>query len=451
VDESFVQRPELRVEMMWLIGSSLASLQAFADAEPILRDVAATSARLFGDSDARTIRAEMSMANVHRFRGRLDAMDTVVTRSLHRLRALPARDGALMVTALLDSVHLAIDRGQASRALEPAREAMRIARQQLPEGHEMRVNAAQMWAVALEHDARDHEAALEAASAAMEATRAYYGGSNSHPRVVDAHLILGRALGRVGRNREAIAVLQRADSASAIGMGADNMTRAFIRASMASYRLMLGQEAGALADYDESRRLFAANGDTTSISYAIVQGHRGNLLVRLERPAEAIVPLTDALRMMGEVRGADHPRLLPYRIRLAVAEASLGRADGAARTLDALASRMADTLGVPVATRSAWLHARGVIAHLRRDPITAVSLMDSALRIGVDSSAASSQLPLRVDLGLALLDAGDTARARATLDSAKAAFRATGQEVTRSERRAEQAIAMLRQRASGSM
>jgi len=412
----------------------------------MLLKVAETSARVFGPADARTIRAQVSIANLHRFRGRLDAMDTVVTGALAMLRSLPDPDPALLVTALLDSVHLTIDRGNAKQSVVPAREALALAEARLPANHELRVNAAQMWAVALEHDASDSQAALKAAASAMELTRAYYGGVESHPRVVDAHLILGRALGRVGKTRDAIAVLQRADSASAVGLGENNLTRAFIRASMASYRLMIGQETGALADYNEARRLFVANGDTASVSYGIVQGHRGNILVRLNRHAEALSPLNNALQVMRKSRGDGHPRLLPYLVRIAVADAATGRADIAARTLAGLATQMADTVNVPAATRIAWLHAQGLLERQRRRPAEAVRLIESALAIPVDSIAALAQVPMRVDLGLALLDAGDVARAESTLTSARASFRAAGLDVTVSEQDAERALAAMRRR-----
>lgn len=444
LDQSLGNRPDLRVELLWIIGSSLASLQAFSEAEPMMQEVAATNLRLFGPRDPRTIRAQVSMANLHRFRGRLDEMDAVVTGALATLRTLPDPEPTLMVTALLDSVHLAIDRGNARSAVEPAREALYIANTRLPDGHEARVDAAQMWAVALEHGSADHNAMLDAASDAMVATRSYFGGTESHPRVVDANLILGRALGRVGRTREAVAVLERADSGSAVGLGEDNLTRAFIRASMASYRLMMGQENEALADYDEARRMFVANGDTVSVSYGIVQGHRGNILVRLQRYTESLAPLDNALAVMRLSRGAGHPRLAPYEVRIALAEAALGRSNDAVRRLSALSPQMADTVAVPVATRISWLHAQGVVARWRGRAGEAVRLMDSALAIPVDSAASVAQAAMRVDLARALLDSGDTVRAQSELLRAKTAFRAADQELTVSESDADAMLATIR-------
>lgn len=448
LDQSLRDRPELRLELLWLIGSSLASLQAFNDAEPLLREAADQSAQLFGPSDQKTVRAQIGMSNLHRFKGRLDAMDTVVTQALATLRGLSNVDPALLVTALLDSVHLTIDRGNPKQALGPAREAMAVATSRLPLRHEMRVNAALMMAVSLEHDGRDHKATLDAALSALDATRAYFGGVESHPRVVDAHLVLGRALGRVGRTREAIAVLQRADSASGVGMGENNLTRAFIRASTAAYRVAIGQEAQGLADYDEAHRLFVANADTASVSYAIVQGHRGDLLLRLQRANEAEPPLRNALMVMERVRGAGHPRLLPYRVRLYQSQAERGRVDEAARSLSLLAPAMQDTVAVPAATRMLWHRAQGVVAARRGRARDAVQFYEQALAERADTASAVTLAPLQVDLGVALLAMGDRERAAAVLRTARDAFRAAGHDPTVSEREAERALAVLQRPSS---
>lgn len=448
LDASLQERPELQLELRWLLGSSLASLQEFDDAEPLLQEAAERSARLYGADDLRTVRARSSVANLHRFKGRLDAMDTVVTEVLAALRRMPEPDPALLVSALLDSAHLTIDRGNPRRSVGPAREAMAVASTQLPARHEQRVAAALMLAVALEHEARDQQAALEVAQQALTLTRAHYHGVESHPRVVDAHLVLGRALGRAGRTREAIALLQRADSAATVGMGSRNLMRAFIRASMAGYRVAIGQDSQSLADFDEARRLFVVNGDTASVSYAIVQGNRGDVLLRLQRPADAAAPLREALVVMARARGPGHPRLLPHQIRLQQAQAEQGNADAAARALAAMAPAMADTVAVPLATRQMWHRAQGVVA-LRRNRLgDAVQFLQQAIAFHPDTTAPATRAPLQIELGLALAARGDREQAVSTLQAAVAALRAAGHDVTRLERGAQRTLAQLQRTAS---
>jgi eukaryotic-like serine/threonine-protein kinase len=433
LDTTLADRVELQLELRYLIATSLSSLQEYAAAQPIFEALAREERLRHGASDARVLRALAGVATMHRFRGQLDAMDTVVTQVLARLRAAPGADPVLLITTLLDSAHLAIDRGEPARSIVPARNAMAVADAQLPSGHAMHVNAALMFAVALEHEARDREEALAAARRAMQLTRTYYGGKDSHPRVVDAHLILGRALGKAGRTREAITVLELADSASAVGLGADNLMRAFIRASNGTYRLEVGQELAALADYDEAKRVFERNGDTVSVNYGIMQGYRGNVLLRLQRTAEALPPLRDVLGAMRRARGDGHPRLLPYRVRLALADAQLGRLADAWRQLEALRPQMADSAGVPASVRQSWLSAQGVVLRLRGQGGAAVALADSALALVGDTASVAARAPLQVELGLAHLASGDTAQAVTTLSAARAAFRGAGLDVTASE------------------
>ena len=429
------EREDLRLQMRWLIGSSLASLQAFSDAEPILVNVADATRRRYGEADYRALRAQVSLVTLHRFRGRLDAMDSTLTSALAVLRRTPDVDPLILVDALIDSVHLAIDRGDAKRAVEPARTALTTAEERLPVGHRKRLDALQMYAVALEHGSDDRAAALAAAERSMEAALAGFDGVESHPRVVDALLILGRAYGRNGQLRNAVATLARADSASAISLGANNMTRGFVRASTAGYRVDLGQEAQALADYDEAARLFVANGDSVSPNYAIVQSSRGNVLLALGRYAEARAPLGEALRLMRIARGAGSPRLLPYEIRLAEVELGLGRADAADRQLAALAARMTDTT-VPTNVRQSWYYTRGLVARARGRAAVAVALLDSALTFNGERPPRRADAVVLAELGRTLLSVGDAARAREVLTRARDAYRLGDPDVTAREQAA---------------
>jgi serine/threonine-protein kinase len=441
LSSQLAEREDLRLQMRWLIGSSLASLQAFGDAEPILVDVAAATGVRYGASDQRALRAQVALAGLHRFRGRLDAMDSTLTRALSALRRHPDVDPLLLVTALIDSVHLAIDRGDAKRAVEPARTALITAESRLPVGHRMRLDALQMYAVALEHGSDDRARALEAAERSMQAALAGFDSVESHPRVVDALLILGRAYGRNGQLRNAVATLARADSASAISLGANNMTRAFVRASTAGYRVDLGQEEQALADYDEAARLFIANGDSASPNYAIVQASRGNLLLALGRDAEAREPLNVALRLMRIARGAGNPRLLSYEIRLAEVELALGRAEVAERQLAALSARVADTT-VPLNVRQSWYYTRGLVARARGRADVAVVLLDSAITLDGARPPRRADAVVLAELGRTLLTVGETARARVVLERACAAYRLGDPDVTARERAA---LALLTQ------
>jgi serine/threonine-protein kinase len=425
LDSSLAGRPELRYDLSWLLGSSLASLQAYKDADPILHEVEAMARARFGESDPRTLRAQVGLAGLYRSQGKLDAMDTLLVRVLRTLRAQPAPAMPILVGALIDSAHLAIDRGQGAAAIAPVREADSLARTVLPPGHEHRVNAVQVYAVALENLGEDREAALRVAERAVEVTRAHYGGLDAHPRVIEGQMVLGRAYGRVGRTREAIDVLVRADSASLISMGPDAFTRAFIIASRANYRLELWQLEQSLAEYDEARRVLRANGDSTSVSYGVVLANRGNLLVKLGRGAEAIPPLEEAIRLLTAAWGDGHPRLAVHQLRLAQAEALSGETNSAQKRV----ARVAADTTLPRATRVMRHFTQGLLLRLQGRAAEAVRAQEAALALSGDSTSAAGQreraLSL-VELAQSARAAGDLTRARTEAIRARAAYRAAG-------------------------
>ncbi len=415
-------RPDLRFELTWLIGSSLASLQAYGAATPVLHAADSMARGLFEPTDPQVLRVQVALSGLYRALGQLDQMDTVVTRTLAQLRTVARPDSAVLIAALLDSAHLAIDRGQAAAAVTAAQDANARAQRDLPGDHELRVSAAQVLAVALENLGKDPEQSLVAAEHAVQITRAHYGGSASHPRVIEGQMVLGRALGRVGRTQDAIDVLRQADSASLISMGPDGYTRAFIVASMANYERELWRDTDALAHYDTARRVLVANGDSASVSYGIVQANRGNLMLRLGRADDAAAALQHAITLLIPVWGAEHPNLAVHHIRQAHAQAVLGRPSAA---LQQLARIAADTTALPASTVVLLQHTTGVVHRLNAQPREAVLAHRRALERSTDSASVSGQrsrAPLLAELALALQADGQRDQARTVAAAARRAF-----------------------------
>lgn len=424
LDSSLTDRPDLRYDLTWLIGSSLAGLQAYREAEPILREVEGLALARYGPTDRRTLRAQVALSGIHRARGQLDAMDSLLLRVLPTLRAQGAAATPTLVGALIDSAHLAIDRGQGSAALGPAREADSLARSVLPPRHDHRVTSAQLVAVALENVGTDPEGAMRAAERAVEATRMRYGTTAGHPRVIEGQMTLGRAYGRVGRTRDAIAVLTEADSAARGSMGADAYTRAFIVASRANYLLDLSRFDASLADYNEAARILRANGDSTSVSYGIVQANRGNLLVKLGRGGEAIAPLEGSIALLAAAWGAAHPRLVVHRLRLVQAEVARGATNAAQQRL----ARIAADTSLPRGTQVMRLTTQGMVRRLQGRAADAVRDQRAALALVDTTSVAGERerAPILVELARALRAAGDAGGAAAAVARARAAYRGAG-------------------------
>ncbi|HMS04007.1 MAG TPA: serine/threonine-protein kinase, partial [Gemmatimonadaceae bacterium] len=149
VQTSFADRPTLRFELTWLIGSSLANLQEYAAAEPVLFDAAAQADSLFATTDPERLKAQAALGGLMRYRGQLDRMDSLLTATLVTLRGMPEPPLPLLVTTLVDSAHLAIDRGNAPAAIAPARAADSLAAFFQDSALDQRVAAAQVLAIAL--------------------------------------------------------------------------------------------------------------------------------------------------------------------------------------------------------------------------------------------------------------------------------------------------------------
>lgn len=438
-------RPDLKLELQALIATSLASLQEYSTALPLLTEVARESAVQYGDSDTRTLNALISLAGAHRFRGNLDAQDSVISRVMRMVNAQAEVDSLIVAKALIARAHLAIDRGRASEAVQPSQEALRLVDLATAQDDPLRVSAAQVNAVALDFGGTDRLAALRAAQTAMERTLARYGGVRSHPLAVEGQLALGMALGRAKRQREAVVVLTQADSASVVGMGADNLTRAFVRGGLGFWRLDSGQELGALADYRESLRLFNANGDSSSVNYAINVAHVGNILLRLHRPDEALPKLRSALASLEKAMGSRNARVLQVHMRLALATARSGRADAAWRDLNALSPKISDSVTATPVTRSLYLQVQGEVQRRRGRPDEAVRLIEQALALRADTAAAA-RAPLLADLGFALADAGRRDEAIRRLTDAVDTYRRSGSDPTASESLAKLELGRLLQR-----
>jgi tetratricopeptide (TPR) repeat protein len=136
--------------------------------------------------------------------------------------------------------------------------------------------------------------------------------------------------------------------------------------------------------------------------------------------------------------GAKGARVVQVRIRLALAAVRAGQPDAAWRALQTLAPLLEDsTVRTPV-THSMYVQAQGEVQRARGRADDAVRLLEEALRIRADTTAAI-RAPLLADLGLALADAGNTQAAVRTLTEAIGAYRATNADLS-----ANEALAKLR-------
>ena len=118
-------RPELRVELLTLIGTSLLNLEDLDAAEQAARQALEEALATLGPDHEQTLHARVLMLGVHRFRGRTADM----RRELEAVERALANRGAVSVAervVLLESRgHLSIDDGDAKGGCNRRRASLR--------------------------------------------------------------------------------------------------------------------------------------------------------------------------------------------------------------------------------------------------------------------------------------------------------------------------------------
>ena len=129
IDERFEDRPELRVELLNMVGRSLIRLQDTERAEPVVTQAIDQARAHLGESHPQTIEARLMMPTIHRYRGRVDEMSREIEELLPILSADPAADPEDVLHVLQDRTHAAIASGRYDEAPLFARDAYDYAMQ----------------------------------------------------------------------------------------------------------------------------------------------------------------------------------------------------------------------------------------------------------------------------------------------------------------------------------
>ena len=147
VNHRLADRPELRVELLNTVGSSLLTLQDTAAAELVLTEAVQEATRRLGANHPETLRSRVLLTPVFRFRGKTKEMRLELDRLLPLLRAKPAAFAEHLVIALKNRAHLEIDEGRYEEAERAAQEAVDVGLTRLGDRHPETVAASLMIAL----------------------------------------------------------------------------------------------------------------------------------------------------------------------------------------------------------------------------------------------------------------------------------------------------------------
>jgi tetratricopeptide (TPR) repeat protein len=318
-------RPEIRVEMLSLISSSLLNLEDFAGAEDAAREALAEGEKSLGPDHPLTLRARMAMIGVHRFRGRVDDM----RRELAAVEKTLAETGQSSVEqrflVLESHGHLAIDAGDSALAVKSAKQALDLARGEFGEKDPRTAAAAILLAEAYEYSDATPETALKAAERGFQMTQAIHGGNDRHPQIITARDVYGRALCRGGRMDEGLAQLERALADGIEVLGPNSATVAFLSGNIALYQRQRGRIHEAIANFDRALDIHARNVSKESFTYLTPLSGRGGTHLVARQAEPALADLQQAATGLRKLFGPEHEETVIAEWNRALALAYLGR------------------------------------------------------------------------------------------------------------------------------
>ena len=240
VDHRLADRPELRVELLNLVGSSLVTLQDTAGADAVLSQAVQEGTRHLGADHPETLRARVWLTLVYRFSGRTKEMRAELERLLPALRKNPAAGAEALVIGLKNQAHLELDDGRYPQAETAAQEAVDLALAKLGERHGETVAAFLVLAYAKQFS-RGPDEALRAAAQAHRLANAVYQEMPTHPRAIEGRLVYGRALAEAGQVIEGVSYLARAVHDAADAFGPSNRMVGFFLLPLSRFQVEVGE------------------------------------------------------------------------------------------------------------------------------------------------------------------------------------------------------------------
>lgn len=425
IDQHPELRPELRVELLNVVGASFINMQDTSSADEVLAQAVAQGEGQLGNSDPQTLRARVLMLSVHRFRGRTREMRAELLQLLPLLHGAGHALAEDLVVALKNQAHLEIDEGHYDRAERASQEAVDVSVRELGDRHPETVAARLIRAYAYQFK-RNPEDALKAAISAYDNARAVYHDTPRHPRTIEGRLLYGRALGDAGSVAEGVSQLTHAVRDAADVFGASSRMVGFFSIPLAQ----LQAESGLVDEAVETSRtavaIIAEHAGPASFRYATAVHQRGAALLAARRPKDALPDLELAATTLQKTVSTANPLLRHFAADLALARAQVGQFEESEALLEPLLST--DDAGPDLSQRQA-LYVAGVVKRLSGDAQASLVFEQRALTsIEPGRSGELRRMRVLTEIGLSLLDLQQPTDAMTALERALTISRQSQQQ-----------------------
>jgi serine/threonine-protein kinase len=419
VDSRLEDRPALRVELLNILGTSLLNLQDTAAAGDVLAEAIRDGTSRLGPRHVETLRARVRMTAVYRYSGRTKELRGELDQLLPLLRMTKGLEEDLAV-ALKNKAHLEIDEGRYDAGEAAAHEAVDVSLRALGTTHPESV-AAQLMRAHVYRLSRTHDEALDAATSAYGHAVAVFGTAPRHPRILEGRLLYGRALGEAGDPMQGVEHLVKAVSDAAEVFGPGSRMVGVFSVPLAEFQMQTGRTEAAVESSRTAVGIIARHTEPQSFRYAAAVHQRGMAQLAARRAAEAIPDMTFAVETVTQALSPGHAVTRSYQADRALALAHAGQLRQARSALESL---LPDA-GSPVdAAQSRALFVMGVVSRLTGDFTAALQFQHRALEsIPANRSADLRRMKVLTEIGMTLLDLGQTRQAVTSLESALAISR----------------------------
>ena len=416
VDETFEDRPALRVELLNLIGGSLLRLQEVDAGEQVLAAASEEAVRSLGPEHPEALRTRLLQVSVYRWRGNTERMREELAELMPILRKHPGANTVEIVGALKDHAHAAMDEMAYEEAVGNAREAMEFAMAKLGPDHPE--TAGTMVVLAQAHLFNENaELAVEAAEQAHGLALAIHNGNGKHPLVINTRKVYSQALGEAGQVERAIVELTQARDDAAQVLGANSREVAFFSQNLVNYELERGYIQDALANAERAFVIQTEMVEPGSFTHGAGLSARGKCLLSARRPEEAAKDLSGAAEVATQLVGATHHVTLRTRVNLALALIYAGNFGAAEEMLQEV---LAAYRSMENGQSSAPLHVLGVLRRMNNEHTGAIRLQKESLDLMAEgaSGGVETRRYALTEIGLSQVELGEFSKALETLGQA---------------------------------
>ncbi len=421
VDTELTGQPAIRTELLTTIAYGLVGQGATAEGGDAALEAVRVGREALGDGYPTTIAARITYGETLVELGRIaDAVAELRAAVAATARAdLRRRD---MIEARISGEHwlgsALFDEGQTEAAIAVTRAAIADARA-APEIVSPSAVAQAYTSYANILAAARADGQVEAARDAISATRRAAAGRTTAD-VLDAQMLLGRALVNEGHTREGLSQLEAVVPEMKALLGASHPDVASSTSLLATARLDAGDIRGAIEAYRETLDIEdRESGDAEAFNKGIDRIGLAMSELAAQQPLDALGVLDQAIAQLRAVSNDGNPYVLSARSVRALALARLGRIAESEREIADLDARKWDRRGQ--ASHDARVAEVIGLAGRRQE---AIARAETAVGRVASGDPPSTRAGADAALGIALVAAGRYSDARGPLERARAVYQA---------------------------